>query len=613
MNKFYNIITILLLSTLTTVQAQKVVFSCDFEEGIPDDFACYDLDGNVPSRSMKSYGLTEGVAWAAYTDATTENTAAYSGSWYKTPAQSNDWLVTSAVAIEDVRDILSWRAYALDAKHPDGYDVYISANGNRPEDFTGEPVYTVDAESGEWQQHFLSLAEWVGKEIYVAFVNNSNNCNILALDDLSIYSYEHSFVFTNTTPEAVSSPGAIHVTGQITSSGFLPVEGYKVELTYAGKTTVIDCSDDLVAADSVATFEFDVDIDVPLDETRDYTLKISSMNGSDVIEQTASVTCFHRTVLIEEGTGTWCMWCPRGAYGLELMHEKYAGTFVDVAVHGSDQMMNIPYYMGAIPYFAVGFPGCVLDRKMDLIGDPYYDIDSLYHEARSRGSIGKVVTTAQLTDSANLHVAATVEFGKAVKEGEYSLLYIIVEDSVTGYAQENAYGGGTEEMGGYEDLPATIPAGEYYFANVGRMVYPTFKGDSTVFAAGTPRHTPITVEWDIEMPEVQRLSMVKVIAVLTETATGEVVNVHQVVPNIPEAVEDVMVDNTVNAVAVYGGIEVSAQEPIKSIEIWNLAGQMLAAVQPYSTSFTVPLDVQHQVVIVKVQTAQETAVVKCVK
>ena len=607
------ILAVLMLSAVATVQAQNIVFSCDFEEGMPNEFACYDLDGNTPSRSMKSYGLTDGVAWAAYTDTLTDNTAAYSGSWYKTPAQSNDWLVTSAIAVDDVRNILSWKTYALDANHPDGYAVYVSEVGNKPENFIDEPVYVVAAEKNEWQQHYVSLAPWVGKSVYVAFVNNSTNCNILALDDISVYSYEHSFVFNNTTPEAITAPGVVHVTGEIKSSGFMPVEGYKLELIYDGKTTVIDRTADVVAADSMAVVEFDVDIDVALDATNDYSLTISSLGGADVMILDGSITCFQRTVLIEEGTGTWCMWCPRGAYGLELMHEKYGDAIVDVAVHGSDEMMNMPYYVGAMPYFTIGFPGCVLDRKMELIGDPYYDVDSLYNIARVQGAIGKVATTARLVSAQELLVDATVEFGKTIAEGEYSLSYIIVEDSVTGYEQSNAFGGGTLEMGGYEDLPDPIPAGEYFFANVGRKVYPSFKGDATVLTGGTPRHTPISVSWSIEMPEVQRLDQVKVIAVITETATGEVVNVHQVRPSLPEAVDSVNKDGVITIASSNGRVSVQANAPLQSVEVWNLSGQLLSVAQPRSNSYTIPLADNNRVLIVKAQTAHDVVVVKCVR
>ncbi len=612
--KRINILATLLIWVAVATQAQTILFSCDFEEGIPATFATYDMDGNAPSRSMKSYGLTDGVAWAAYTDTIENNTAAYSGSWYKTPGQSNDWMVTSAIRVEDVRNILSWNTRALSTTHPDGYAVYISTQGNTPSDFVDAPVYVVDAERGQWQQHAISLADWVGEEIYIAFVNNSTNCNILALDDINIFSYEHSFVVTNTTPNAIATPQAVYVSGEITSSGFMPVEGYVVELTYNGQTTIIDRSTDIIASDSVATFAFQVPIDVPLDATRDYSLRISSLGGNDVMEMACSITCFERLVLLEEGTGTWCMYCPRGTVGIEMLHEKYPGRLIDVAVHGgADPMMYVPYYVGTYPYFQGSFPNSVFDRCHDLVGDPYFDGDSLMTVAMNRGAIGKIETTAHFNANNQLQVEATVEFGKVIGEGEYGLLYIIVEDSVTGYEQANAFSGNMEEMGGYEKLPDPIPAGEYYFANVARSLYPSFGGDATAFTAGTPRHTPMTVAYTIDMPEVQRYDMVKVIAAITEIATGEIVNACQVIPSWPEAIDDVDADNTIVVNTLANGIEIVAHEALQAVEVWSVAGQLLYVAQPHCNTHTIALDNYHGVVVVKACTTHDSVVVKCVK
>ena len=612
MKKINILATMLLVATVAT-QAQTVIFSCDFEEGMPSTFATYDLDGNEPSRSMRSYGLAEGVAWSAFSDDDEANTAAYSGSWYKTPGTSNDWMVTPIIRVNDSRDILSWRARSLDVAHPDGYAVYISTQGNAPAHFTDAPVFTVSGEGSEWQQHALSLADWVGKDIYVAFVNNSTNCNILAIDDINVFAYEHSFAFTNTTPEAISTPGAVYVSGEITSSGFMPVEGYVVELTYNGVTTVIDRSADIVLADSVATFAFDVPIEVPLDETRDYTLRISTLGGSDYVVMESSITCFQRLVLLEEGTGTWCMWCPRGAYGVELLHEKYPGRLVDVAVHGSDPMMCVPYYVGSYPYFQGSFPNAVFDRSFDLIGDAYYDGDSLMTKAMNRGSIAKIATTAQFNANNQLMVEATVEFGKTIGEGEFGLLYIIVEDSVTGYDQANAYSGGAQQMGGYENLPDPIPAGECFFANVGRMLYPSFAGDAEAFTAGTPRHTPMTVAYTIDMPEVQRYDMVKVIAAVTNIESGEIVNVCQVIPSWPQAVDNITDDDNIVVKTTANGIEIVAAEDLQSVEVWSVNGRLLYMAQPHSNTHTVMLDSSHGIVVVKASTTQHRVVAKCVK
>ena len=210
-------------------------------------------------------------------------------------------------------------------------------------------------------------------------------------------------------------------------------------------------------------------------------------------------------------------------------------------------------------------------------------------------------------------VEATVEFGKTIAEGEYGLLYIIVEDSVTGYEQANAYGGGNTPMGGFENLPDPIPAGEYYFANVGRMVYPSFTCDAKAFPAGTPRHTPMTVSYTIDMPEVQRMEMVKVVAAITEMSTGKIVNIHEVVPSIPEAVKGINAAADISVRATANGIEIVAAEALQSVEVWSVGGQLLYTAQPHYNTHVVKLDDNHGIVVVKACTAQDSIVAKCVK
>ncbi|MDE6279924.1 MAG: hypothetical protein K2M05_08110, partial [Paramuribaculum sp.] len=60
-----------------------------------------------------------------------------------------------------------------------------------------------------------------------------------------------------------------------------------------------------------------------------------------------------RNVVVEEGTGTWCGWCPRGIVGMEKMVNKYPdGTYIPIAVHGRD-IMQVESYIPLV----TGFPG----------------------------------------------------------------------------------------------------------------------------------------------------------------------------------------------------------------------------------------------------------------
>ncbi len=599
----------LIFPTAIGINAQKTTFTCDFENGIPETFATYDLDNLTPSRTMKKYGFEQGIAWVAYTEGA--NTVAYSGSWYsESGIAANDWLVTPAIKIEDAHDILSWKAQATDKTHADGYAVYITTKGNKPEDFTDEPVFKIEAESDKWTEHFISLQQWAGEDIYIAFVNNSTDCNMLAIDNINVFSYENSFGFTNLTPEAVNQPGEVYIKGEIYSSGFLPVEGYAVELSFGDTNYTIDNSSVIIEPNEKSTFEFEVPIITEKDNTVDYILTISSMNGTDVMTYNGSITCFKRTVFIEEGTGTWCQYCPCGQYALEQLHLQYPGEFVDVAVHFSDQMSITEYQQGMDSFFS-GLPSCVLDRNYDIIGDPYYDISELWNKASAIGSIARLSCNAYIDDSNKINISTTSEFGKEITSGAYSLAFIIVEDDMTGFPQQNAFAGSDMDLGGIEDMDDIIPAGEYFFANVARAIYPSFNGDDEAFPVGTPRHTPIETSHQFDMiNKVQNAENLKVVAIILNNENGQVINACETKLIDNSSVEDIADCSNFNITNQALSVAISAEEEINNVEIWSADGKLLKQVTPNATYTLIDKNATNGIVIIKVYSATETAIFK---
>lgn len=619
----------LLLLFVMTLQAQDTLFVCDFEGGIPETFATYDRDGQEPSRSMKRYGFEVGKAWVSGTEeGNAGNTVAYSGSWYKEVAQSDDWLVTPAIRVADIRAILSWRACALDAEHADGYSVYITDKGNRPEDFTDAPVMTIPAESPAWKEYFFPLEAYSGKEVYVAFVNNSINGNLLMVDDIAVLTRKHTFTFTNLTPEAVTKAGGVRIEGTLTSSGFLPVEGYKLELTYGGETYTIDRSTESIAPDSVVSIAFDTEVNVALNTTEDYTLTISSMEGADVETIQGSITCFERTVLIEEGTGTWCMWCPRGQYYLKELHKKRPSEFVDIAVHVRDEMMVYDYAMTLYaPFFATyGLPSCVMDRQKELMNglgghedheeyEEIEEIEAVLDKARERGAIGRFtkleahaygVNIAGEVGLNNIVIQGICEFGKAIKKEDYSLSFIVVEDSVTGYAQANGYSGSSNAMGGLDLLPDPIPANEYYFANVGRA---KFDKILSVGEEQIKRHTAISINYQFDYPDnINDIDRVKVVALIVNNHTGEIVNATET--QLPYSFAFGINDLASPTPIRLQGNELIASSPLRQVEVWSLSGQLLHKTTPDSERYTLPLMEKGQTIIIRATTDGEVQTIK---
>lgn len=620
MNRTLSFVGGLLLLAANKLNAQSVIFTSDFEgETLPTGFVQHDMDGNEPSRGMKKYGLQVGTAWVTTeeigadgsSDAT--NRVALSGSWYKEEAQSNDWLITPAIKIEDPRTILSWRAKATSAEHPDGYLVLISSKGNTPEDFTDTPLLAIPAEATEWATHELSLESYAGQEVYVAFVNNSANCDLLMLDDIKVYTHEHSFLYENLTPEAVAEAGAVNVSCAITSSGFLPVEGYVATLTYDGRTSTIDKSAESLAPGRIDTLVFDLPLQASMNATVDYTLTISTMSGADVVSENNSLTCFPRTVLIEEGTATWCMWCPRGQLGLQLLHEAHPDEFVDVAVHIDDPMAVTDYASHLIPFFKEGVPHCVMNRSEQFTGDPYTGVEELYQRAKKMGALGTIGMEATLSDDNTITVESKVVLGKDIVDERFALSFILVEDSVTGYAQNNGFSGGSTEMGGLEDLGDPIPPGEYFFANVARAVFPSATGQGAMLPLGTPRHTTMSTRHTTTLPEgIQRIEKLKVVGMIIDRWSGEVVNAAQATLNRSTGISTALSKNKCSIAYVSDELRISTDEPMQSVELFDMSGRCVHQSLPAGLSHVIKMKGNGTFCIAKIRTATQVHNVKVV-
>jgi hypothetical protein len=182
-----------------------------------------------------------------------------------------------------------------------------------------------------------------------------------------------------------------------------------------------------------------------------------------------------KVVWVEEATGTWCQWCPRGAVMMDAMQEKYDAFFAGIAVHNGDPMTDSIYDASMT---VGGYPGGYVDRGADI--DPLaFEADFL--DRITDAPETSMVIGAEYNETTNeLKVSVTTTFLEAVT-ANYRVGVVIVEDHVTGtgssYNQSNAYaGGGNGPMGGFEDLPSSVPASQMVYNHVARGIAPSYAG-----------------------------------------------------------------------------------------------------------------------------------------
>jgi hypothetical protein len=145
---------------------------------------------------FKSAGQKD-KGWLVYKPHQTQDTFAVSTSWLSPTSSADNWLITPNITNISTNSVLSWEAMAPDIQHPDGYEVYISTyNSSVPliSEFTSaNRLFSTEAESSTWTKRGISLANYAGQSIRIAFRHNSNNKFQLWIDDIIVENISNTY------------------------------------------------------------------------------------------------------------------------------------------------------------------------------------------------------------------------------------------------------------------------------------------------------------------------------------------------------------------------------------------------------------------------------------
>lgn len=554
---------------------------CDFSEGIPSDFMLYDMDGNELSPDMEIIGFQKGDAWISY-NADGNNGVACSTSWYKSSGTSDDWMVTSPVKITGASAILKWRAMAFDENYRDGYSVYISSSGNRVEDFdTSSPVFSVGSEESQWTWHSISLKEYEGKTVWVAFVNNSTDCSRLYVDDL-VVGEPDILDFTIDIPRIINLAGEVTVSGKLSSMRDEPIKGVKIGFSCGDMEYEEEFPDLTIQNGESVDFRLGSGFNIASNETLDYTVWVEHEGWRKTIEKT--VSAYTRAVVVEEMTGTWCGWCIRGIVILDEMKNKYPQNFIGIAVHSGDPMEEKSYDDALSDLVNnPGYPYCIVNRNKEHKGDPNIikGSFSMFAEETAEAGIG---AEAVLMPDGNLKVNTSLYFVEDRDNLDYRLAYVITENNVHDptndeYSQQNYYAGKEEKMGGYENMPAVIPAADMYYQDVARAIIGGFEGVEGSVPASVKAHVPAEYEYTLAMPEnVMNPEETELVVLLLDNASGRIVNGRKVSLRELYAADQVYADSSDMLDVSHEGSELhvsATQGKPCSVALYDTCGRLI--------------------------------------
>jgi hypothetical protein len=279
-----------------------------------------------------------------------------------------------------------------------------------------------------------------------------------------------------------------------------------------------------------------------------YSLKVwlSNVNSgatdadltNDLITKTIDVVneIFPKVVVYEEGTGTWCQWCPRGHVGLkDMLHNHNDGTFIGIAVHNNDPMTLTAYNSG-LSTFISGYPSGAINRMPTEVDPGASSLEPSYQKELAKIPLGKLNIPDVNWDSTTRQITfdVTAKFARDMAVANYNLASIIIENGVTGttsaYNQVNAYSGSTTNIlvdwqgVNWNTLPNPVPAAQMVYDHVGRALLGGFAGFAGSIPSSVVYNAPYTYSFSHTLPATQNVNNVEVVGILIDNATGQIVN-----------------------------------------------------------------------------------------
>lgn len=509
---------------------------------LPSGWVTYDQDGNTPNVPLPN-------AWDVVTFDGVNKLAASTSS-YSPAGQSDDWMVTPQITVPATSPFLIFEEWNTDPSAPGEYEVLISTTGNTPADFT-TVIHTENNPSNTGLQPVaIDLASYAGQQVYIAFRNITNagyllgidNVEVLSLssDNLAIVSLElpnYGLIGANTTLDVT-----------IMNLGGNVINTADVEWSDGTNNYVHSLSNLNLQPYASTTITHSTALNYANIVENTITVTASGINGNtDTDPSDNTMTTSFQTisqagtkhVVIEEGTGTWCQYCPRGFVAMEHMYNNPTlfPNFIGIAVHASysstagiDPMQVDNYIAGAS---FTGFPGSNVDREI-LDAPVNKDIWVNFYNTRKDIITPADVSLTASYDAATREITANVsaDFYTTYAQADLRLSVVVVEDEVTGttagYAQANAYSGSGEPMGGFENLPNPVPASQMVYDRVGIALLGGYNGETGSVPTAINDGDTANYTFTYTLPNDSDWSKIALVGLLIDQNTGAILNANEV-------------------------------------------------------------------------------------
>jgi hypothetical protein len=525
----------------------QTYFSDDFSDLDISDWTQYDVDGDTYIWTVGDWSAVGDNPIAEF-DHTMVSRSWIGGAGGPGGLNPNNYTVSPAIDLTGAPAAGLVLEYAYGTiqdppYHTETYSVYITTANDLATLQAATAVHTETLSVPESREtNSIDLSSYAGQTIYVTFRHHDTfDMNTMMIDDVVVrIPVDSDALLESVSLNRYSMPSVDNTLSMtIENNGSNAISSVEVNWN-DGTTDHISTINVAIAPGASATVDHPTPVNYSSVGEQNITVTVTAVDGAadgDPSNNVQNVTfntlsqAGTKAVLIEESTGTWCGWCPRGTVGLDYMTTTYPNTVVGIAVHNDDPMEVVDYDAGLVATIGGGWPNSGLDRKLNGVDPGQSTLQNGYNTQITETVPLDLTANATIAGN-NLTITAEANFYTSFSAANFRLGVIITEDAVTGtssgYNQVNYYaGGGNGAMGGYESLPDPVPAAQMTYNHVGRALLGGFDGQANSVPATITNGQVVQQNFNYTIPASSNQDNMYIVVVLIDGVDGSIVNAMQ--------------------------------------------------------------------------------------
>lgn len=600
-----------------------------------DNFMFYEGDRNTPQATPAGWGFTaETTPWYLVCDYTGATDMAFGSHSMYTPAgRADDWMVTPQLFVPDEDCYLKFQSQSYLASKEDYLKVYVYTSDDVYNTLNSDIVDRIRTQgklvynelqspgasqedlTGDWRDNLVSLKEYAGKNIYIAFVNDNYDQSAVFVDNIQVI-HDMKYLVSFVNEDRVVNRSDITIAGTITVQS--EVNKYNnVSMTLKNSAgDVVDTfvlQDQELTKDDVVTFAFDNALPLNQGSVNNFSVEVALDDDRSVINSAVRNLIFEpgKMIVLEEFSGAECQNCPQGFQAVKNINTLYPDKVLPIVLrtYGGDTELAVGLegYNSFLGLYQVGAPSARINR-----GNPSYPminhngrylftgagipnqltgrdeecwLDLVRKELSSPADAEVGIQSAVDADGKTANLSIGVRSALDLNGQSLNLFAVVVEDGVETY-QKNGFSTTDDANLGDWGKGGIWGNQEYVYPFIldhcaRSTAGVTFNGTGGLIPADLKAGETYHATMAVRLPQsIGNLDKCHVIVMLIDAATGRVVNANtsplngasggigNVTDNISDTAIAIDCTGTVINVATTGKVTVG---------VYNVNGVMVAA------------------------------------